>query len=79
MLFIQFLTIAIWIIPILFFASIYMKMDKKDRGKFRTELKRPSVYLGMGIPVIGTLILFTGIFSATKWLQHIGVIMLLGS
>lgn len=79
MIFIQILIIAIWIIPIVFFANMYLKMDKEDRVKIRTELKSPSGYLGLGIPILGALLLLTGIFSTTKIIQHIGVIMLLGS
>lgn len=79
MIFIQILIISIWIIPIAIFANMYFKMDKKDRAKIKTELKHPSVYLGLGVPILGALLLLTGIFSATKVIQHIGVILLLGS
>ena len=79
MIYIQILIISIWIIPIVIFTNMYLKMDKKDRVKIRTELKHPSGYLGLGVPILGALLLLTGIFSATKVIQHIGVILLLGS
>lgn len=79
MIFIQILIISIWIIPIVIFTNMYLKMDKEDRVKIRTELKHPSGYLGLGVPILGALLLLTGIFSSTKVVQHIGVILLLGS
>lgn len=79
MIFIQFLIISIWIIPIVTFSNMYLKMNKEDRVKIRTELKRPSGFLCLGVPIIGALLLLTVIFSATKIIQHIGVVLLLGS
>lgn len=67
--------IALWIIPMIFLTNTYLTMNKEEQEAFRGELKRPSILLSLGIPVIGMLILFSGIISTMKLLQHIGATM----
>lgn len=67
--------IAIWIIPIIFMTSIYLKMHKEEQVELREELKRLSVLLCVVFPVIGMLIFSSGFISTMKLFQHIGVIM----
>lgn len=71
--------LVLWMIPIAFLMSIYLKISKKDQQKLKSELKRPAVFLGLGIPMLGLLSFVSGFFSSMKVLQHLGAFLLLVS
>ena len=71
------LLIAIWITPVIILTIIYLRMEKKEQEEFKNELKRPAVLFGLGIPVIGILLFFSGIISTLKLLQHVGAVFIL--
>lgn len=68
--------IAIWTFPFIILTKKYLKMNKKEREEFRHELKKPSIFLGIGIPTIGLLLIFSKFFSGINTLGYIGAIIL---
>lgn len=58
-----------------FMINAYLKMNKEEQQRFKSEFKQPLALFGAGLLVLGLLLTFSGIILVTKWIQHIGVIM----
>lgn len=82
-LFLTFMTVSMFVdnvgvrMVFVFSFVIYLKLEKGEQEKFRVELKYPTIVFGLCAPVLVLLLLFSGIFSATKPIQHIGTILLI--
>ena len=65
--------IAIWVIPALLMINTYLKMSAEERKEIKAEFKQASVLLGVGFPVLGLLLYFSGFILTIKLLQFIGM------
>ena len=73
--------IVIWSLPIIIFTTYYLKLDKEGqknlRNEIKIEIKKPSILFGLGVPVIGLMLLFSGSISEMKPFTQIGLIILI--
>lgn len=65
--------IAIWVIPTLLMINTYLKMSSEERNEMKAELKQVSVLFGIGLPVLGLLLYYSGFILTIKLLQYIGM------
>ena len=71
------LLIALWTFPLIILTKDYLKMSKKEQEEFKIDVKKPSIFLGIGIPAIGLLLLFSSPISGINALAHIGALILI--